>query len=264
MPISEAVTVGFARLPEIAILKALAEWLERIALREGAARGDRSCMTERSDGMAAFPVMLPNRKYAMRRARGNAFREAIERFAWSTWWDDPSVSHSRLSLDAIGHQSKPLRGLIAACREIVDILDIEAIVPALLGAQQARLVILIAHLKRGGVITGGAAGSLEASVVWERAASELFRHCLAMMRVDKFGVSLSSFYQQRLAFFGSGEGNALVQERLNRSGISAIRLPKLEIDHEIDYSASHLAYAHRCLFRGQPIFMGGTLERLCI
>lgn len=85
--IQEDVFCGMASDPLLSTLKCLVEYIERMAFKEGHQRGDRACMTKRSDGFAAFPIVKGDRKSALKAAHSNALCEAVERFSWATWWD---------------------------------------------------------------------------------------------------------------------------------------------------------------------------------
>jgi hypothetical protein len=264
-PITESVAVGFSNNSGLAILKGLTEWLERLALFEGAKNGEECCRTERSDGMAAYPVILSDFSFAKENARKNAFNEALERYTWSTWWDNPRIAHKKFNIkDKSSIQSSAFSGLISACEELIEIERIDAIIPKSPQSEsRAHLVILFCYLKSGGVLTGGAAGNLVNTETWVRAASELFRHCLAFTRILALKSHPTTFYQRRIAHFGYGNASDFVAKRLSQSGNEQVILPSLKFDQEVKYSCSHIVYAHRCLFENQPQFMGGNLERLC-
>jgi hypothetical protein len=150
---------------------------------------------------------------------------------------------------------------LAAARQI-EIDRFEVIVPNS-DFNESQLVIIIAQLKSGGSLTGGAAGRLSDAVLWERAAAELFRHCLALRRMVTGESPATSFYERRIRLFGSGEGREIVSERLGGGGKERVRLPALAFDDEIPHMQSDLVYVHRCLFDKQPTFIGGDLARLC-
>lgn len=260
--ISEWVSMGFDRTPELATLKGLAEWLERMAFRKGSETGTPGCDTFRSDGFAAFPLISNNYLDAKQMARQHAYCEAIERYAWASWWDDNVIGHVSHSDSAI-----PLSGLcsqlLCAARHQVGVDRYEIVIPNIAPPNNEALIIIIAHLTPTGTLTGGAVGRLDDPLLWERASAELFRHCLALRRILTGESAAISFYERRIEFFGSGKGNALVKARLSCLGSQYVELPALAFDDEISFAHSDLVYVHRCLFENQPPFIGGHLERLC-
>lgn len=90
----------------------------------------------------------------------------------------------------------------------------------------------------------------------------------AQDNIDDFLISLnlspSHFYDERLIFFASGQGNDLVESRLNSSSKNNLLLPDLIYDQAVPHTFDNLVYVHRCLFENQPLFIGGDLARLCL
>ena len=88
---SNTACTGFSKSPQRATLKALTEFIERKAYLNGHSSGLKGCDTDSSDGFAGYPVILTTRKRARRSARINFLNEAIERYAWSCWWDNADI-----------------------------------------------------------------------------------------------------------------------------------------------------------------------------
>ena len=72
----ESVTTGLSSSSDLALLKALTEYIERAALMEAGEKGVEACLTPRSDGIAAFPKILSLPGVAKRFARENAYAES--------------------------------------------------------------------------------------------------------------------------------------------------------------------------------------------
>lgn len=258
--ISESVFCGMDPDPATAVLKGLVEMVERQAYREGFERGLSSCKTERSDGFAAFPIGGGSK--AKEIVRQNALHEAVERFAWATWWDDPTIAHSKRQIDfnrlSIGQE--PLLDL----DEMNEIASVFEIRPKIEG--NFIVILYFAFLNPFGVISGGACEAIgEVETTKYRALNELLRHGIALRKIKEKGQSPRTFYESRLAYFGlAEEGSRLVKERLNQIGHRFVVLPELQIDSEIPHSLSNLVTVHRCYFENQPPFVGGKLERLCL
>ena len=127
------------------------------------------------------------------------------------------------------------------------------------------LQVLLLKTKSGGFLTGGACEDiLNTDKAIIRSLSELIRHTLGYNRFLNSNLKPQSFYEERLLFFARGEGNQIVNDRLKMKGTLQIKLPELEIDQPIESFYDSITYTHRCLFKNQPPFVGGVLERLCL
>lgn len=249
--ISESVAMGVDKDPQIALAKALSEFLERKLSKESPDEVVR--FTARSDGFAAYPVYEDQESSKMR-ARANAMGEAIERFAWASWWDDIDVAYNKTEIEI------QEMGLLQPEFQLKSLSSLS--VPT--GSQQA-LKILLAENKSGGFITGGAAGMVDQeSETFSRAFGELLRHLLVVNKMKSSDRSELSFYEKRLWGFASGDWRDLVLARLEKTSDRILSLPKLIVDQPISHPHSDILSIHRCLFENQPIFIGGPLERLCI
>ncbi|MFP5519927.1 MAG: hypothetical protein ACLGGX_08485 [Bdellovibrionia bacterium] len=257
--IHESVATGFDKDQNLAAIKSLVEFCERQAFVEGFKRNDLACLTERTDGLAAYPALVSFTE-AREQAREKALHEAIERYAWTKWWDDKDTKYEILDeknfLDL-----KPLRDQIS---EILPVSEAFVILPNLQD-KTVEVLILVFFLKNGGVISGGACGSKSnRSFILQRAFAEISRHAIAVSRFVETNEEPITFYENRLLFFSSDSGEKIVRERLLTRGAQEIVLPQLYIDSEVKHSLSDIIYVHRCLFEGQPPFVGGALERFCI
>lgn len=260
--ISEYVATGMSPDPSVAVLKSLVERIERDAYISGYERKLKSCTTDRSDGFAGYPVEAATDSKI--KARQNAHSEAVERFVWSTWWDDPAIAHEQMSLNS-SNTSSASWGLIEELNKIIKIKNVTAIVPQISGSNQ-KTIISYAELENGGFISGGASGpSDEHDITLYRGLCELVRHGIAIHHFHESKKSPKSFYEKRLHFFAfDRKGRELLQNRLSADGTRSIVLPKLTIDEEVPHTLSDLVYVHRCYFENQPPFVGGELERFCL
>lgn len=261
--ITESVFTGMDVDPDLAVLKGLVEMAERAAYAKGKDNDLMSCKTDRSDGFAAFPYGVLNEPKEA--ARKNAYFEAIERFAWATWWDNKNISHSseEISVDeTVGSSHSILRHL----PDILPIKSTYRVTPKIENGNDAVVAMYFVFLEPYGVISGGAAGpSLDIESVNFRAICELLRHALAIRKIKTSNVSPVTFYEKRLAHFGlTQNGSDAALARLNYTGRDAILLPKLTIDEQVPHPLDELVTVHRCYFENQPPFVGGDLERLCL
>ncbi len=258
--ISESVSCGFDKNPDLAILKGLSEFFENRAFKEGFENGIESCRTDRSDGFAAFPVS-ETLNYKVD-ARKNALQEAIERLVWANWWDDCSVGFDLLSMDDISLSHSQIK-FLKNIKTQYGLKKILAVYPHFENVGNESLVILVGFFDNGGVVSGGACGDNSDSTI-DRALSELFRHTLAITRMRNGTGSATSFYEKRLEYFSSKAGHMVVESRLSQVGFKRIKLPMAKFDTEVPHSLSELFYVHRFLFKNQPVFIGGKVERFCI
>lgn len=258
--VSESVFTGMSNSKETATLKSLTEKVERTAIRDGARNGLKSCQTERSDGLACLPRIYP---LAPKLARENALNEAIERFAWATWWDDPSVSFEILNYFPKFENLKNYGTLLEMQREAG--FESPFCISPKISDEDKVVVILIAKLESGGFVSGGACGNHhQFEEVFMRGLDELFRHAMGATKMKQNNLTPSTFYESRLEYFASGKGDELVKKRLTTNGSKSVELPILQIDEEVPHRFDHDFVVHRCLFENQPPFVGGALERLCL
>jgi hypothetical protein len=261
--ITESIFSGMDTNPDIAVLKGLVEMTERLAFFEGSRKGLSSCSTERSDGFAAFPYGLVANTQEV--ARENARNEAIERFVWASWWDNVDFSHECRRV-ASANCATASEALLGELGKVLSIDSIFRISPTIARGEDSVLAIYFAFLEPFGVISGGACGSSgDIEITNFRAVCELFRHALAIRKMKQQKIEPITFYERRLAHFGlTKEGAQSVKDRISARGKNPVVLPALEIDEAVPHSLDKMVFVYRCYFEGQPPFVGGKLERLCL
>lgn len=261
--ISEFIYTGMDSDPSVAVLKSLVERAERYAFSDGYRRGLKSCLTERSDGFAAYPRGISKNTEEI--ARKNAFEEAVERYVWASWWDNRNYAHLISTFDR-NRSSALAKNLLEQMDRYVDIEQIKIVEPEIDPTLGLSVKLFFLFLKPLGVVSGGACGSIASENTTEyRALCELYRHSVAISRMKEIGRIPSTFYEQRLAFFGTTEaGQKILEERINTNGTGAMYLPRLSIDESVPHKMDDLIAVHRCYFENQPPFVGGHLERLCL
>lgn len=261
--ISDLVFSGFDVRPEVAFSKAVSERIERMAFKSGLERGLKSCQTERSDGFAAFPRFDVS---ASAKARASALNEAIERFVWATWWDNAEIAYeieTRSDWSILECELGPAGNMLLELRDELDLRRLHLIRPSFSGFPGKEVIIFVAELATG-VITGGACGDSSENIsTFLRAASELFRHGLVLVQNQPQPEELS-LYERRLLYFASAPGIATFRRRITQKGTTSLELPILSIDEEIPHEFSKSHVVHRCLFEGQPPFVGGDVARMCL
>ncbi len=259
--ISENSTTGFSDDGNIALLKALSERVERLAFRSGFGNKITSCMTERSDGFAAYPLFYQN---AESKARESALAEAVERYVWAKWWDDEATAFKLETISDNQNESEILAHA-AVVKNQCGLEEIFLIEPKIENSNGLSVVILFGRLKSGGFISGGACGAFnDTKQILLRSLDELYRHGLAIEKIRLENLEPATFYEKRLVYFGLGYGNDLIRKRLEAKGSKSIFLPRLEINEVVKHELHDLFQVHRCYFENQPPFIGGALERLCL
>ena len=262
--ISENVATGFASDPDLAVLKSISEFVERLAFKSGKKAGIGACQTDRSDGFAAFPRTWITRAGAREEARTRALHEATERFVWAHWWDSPAIAHSIQDALIYASESSSGTALLSSLPLFSSPRRLIAVTPHV-AANDKLVILMLCELKGGGFLSGGACGyANRRKEIVTRASAELFRHALAHSRMIETSRPPEGFYQKRLAHYCSPMGEEEVLRRLASQGTKAVRLPPLGTDADIPHAASDVVLVHRCLYRDQPPFMGGKLERFCI
>lgn len=254
---TEDVYTGLADSQELSLLKALSERIERLSYIKGYESKLKSCLTERSDGFAAMP-----KQYDLSHVRENALNEAIERYVWATWWDDLNIKHSVSEL----YESDDLVQRNSYLKWIFKELDLEKliVIKPSFDSLNKEVQVVLGKIKDAGYISGGACGfDQESETIFLRSVDELLRHGLAFQKMKSSDFNEKTFYEKRLFHFASGEGNIIVRERLLSQASKNVVLPKLEIDEMIPSISEHYN-VYRCLFKNQPAFVGGKLERLCL
>ena len=256
---------GASHSEAIAISKAIVESIEAKAFHDGRLAGLKACQTEKSEGFAGYPTTYLPQWIATKRCRENALAEAIERYAWATWWDNPEISFRHHDIKDLGNISTDVLGLLSGLKCHSAIRQIHVVQPMI--RSEISLWILLAEFENGGFTTGGAAGPNNESGLLSstlRAAAELTRHVLALSKLAPLPDSHMSGYEAKLAYFGFGKGTELVKRRLEAAGSHQVVLPRLAFDEEIPHDYAGDVIVHRCLFDNQPPFVSGPVNRLCI
>lgn len=249
------VTCGMSRFSDVALVKGLVEWVERVAVKESLNLQPTKSRT--SDGFAAFPtaVSLNNR----RRARSNALDEAIERFTWMEWWRNAEIGFISEDVTSRVTQQMAKNSFLRLGLSIQSVLR----VCPKLHQQNGQLQILVCKLEGKGYLTGGAYGS-DVDQTYDRALGELMRHYLAYAQILESNLQVEDAYNLRLMHFASGYGNAAVVSRLAKNLTGCVRLPSLEIDSLIEHSCSSIVSVHRCLFANQESFVDERVDLFCL
>ena len=156
--------------------------------------------------------------------------------------------------------------MLVELKKFVPIEKILRVQPSISNAKCTVIAIYFAFFESCGVVSGGACGpATDLESIYFRAVCELSRHALGARKIRLEKVEPTTFYERRLAHFAMTTGGTFaVKNRISQSGCESVLLPDLEIDECVPHDLSDLVSVHRCYFRGQPPFVGGDLERLCL
>lgn len=254
--ISNKVYTGFHRDPSVALQKSISEYFERKAFLR--------TQYSSSDGFAAYPSS-PNHILGREQARKNALNEATERYVWAKWWDDNTAA--KIEKYNKNHFYK-FKSLIDLIDQYIPCRNIYLIKPSFRHSLNFPLIetmMIFWESKENGFICAGASGNpTDETSTLERVFAELIRHAIAAHRAKKQSMVPRTFYEKRLCFFANGYGDDLVHLRLNKFPRDFIQLPVLDIDRPVDHEYSDRVSVHHCLYRDQPQFLSGKVERFCI
>ncbi len=261
--ISEGVGMGVSRDFDLAIMKAVVEYCERTVAKTTDDKIAR--LTSRSDGFAAYPVYHEVDDIGLSKeiSRENSLLEATERYLWSHWWDDLNIKHELMDP---GENAPDLVESMEMLKRDFELSDIfELVVKD--SAEEFRLGILVAKNLNGGFISGGSCRrNKDSGSRHERAFGELLRHLIAAKNIKNSSLKKAdlSFYQTRLMGFANGDFSQAVAMRIQNKGSGKVELPRLIVDQEVTHQFAHAMTLWRSLYEGQPVFMGGAVERFCI
>ena len=204
--ISSTGTCGIAQTLELAKIKSISEFVEREAYKISNAKS--------SYGFAAYPFIF-NRKKALIQAQNNAFSEAVERYALHMWADN-NIKHSKHT-----EPEKCNNELCCAIQKEIKFLEYYKIIPSLLNTKNIVSVILYAKTEHGWSFGSAAAESVEKAE--QNALKELYMHCIALYRMNRFQMAPSSNFEKQLSWISQQE--KLILEKVNAFGNNTIQIP---------------------------------------
>ncbi|MFO0453272.1 MAG: hypothetical protein ACK52I_32195 [Pseudomonadota bacterium] len=237
---SEDIYGGTAKVKEIAISKAVSEFVERQAFYEKS----RTDVISDSTGFSARP-RSSRISLAKTKTKWSSKLEAMERYYAFHWWEDHSVSHAIRVIDTINFNLFIGLGIKDKFKKA---FLIQVGTPGF-----EDVLVLIGMLPYQGFAVGCAAGW-----AWERDQT-LFRACVELMRhyhiIEKLTSSNdepSSLYTKKLLHLASGSLDQDLLDRLESKGNKKCRKPRAIIDEEVPHQFSKLYYVHRFCFEDQP------------
>lgn len=253
LPVSINSTCGMDTNPNLAFLKGLVEYCERISIKK-LIRKDTNSKISNSNGFAAYPKIL--NFSATKKARENAIGEAIERYVWPIWWNNTNISYSIYEITKEWKFFLDRNGLFSNRRDINKILLIAPRVDT-----NYKIYFIYAHIKEKGWVSGGASG-LDQNKTIHRAMAELVRHFVGSFDLESLPDDKLDDYNRRLKFFASGEGIDLFLERISTNGSQVLKLPNLVFDSNIKVGLTNSIIAlHRAQFDNQPDFLTNDYKK---
>lgn len=239
---------GTASNLSLASLKGLSEYAERRAFYES----NPYLKAPNSTGFSAFPLFLHSVNTVKKYARQHAFYEALERWVWQRWWHNSEIGTDIIKLADLNSQHrKVIDNLLQSLPDQANqINELQFLIPKT--EKMHCLVIAVAHLNPYGYIAGGAAASYEdTDSAMTHAVVEMLRHLQAFNRGQELKLVPNNMYEKKIYFFASGQGDALVENRIQNSGNQILVPPQLTFDAEIPHALQRYFYVHRCIFEGQ-------------
>ncbi len=224
-------TCGASHSWEIAMIKALSEYVERI--------GSDSLREISTTGFAAFPFLF-RKERARTKARENAFFEMAERYAWPEWFYSPSISYQLKNTITRSNESL----YQAICNEI-KISRLYTIYPKFKNSD-LKMAILYAVTEYG-LVCGGAVRHSEAQAE-QNALKELYMHAVGLYRMKTHQIHPTTDYEKRVIWISRQE--ELLKKRLFESGAQLIDIPFPIIFHDVNTKFNQAYVVQRCLFKG--------------
>lgn len=224
---SDADGTGMDPVPGVARHKAVSEAMERWACDTVARSGNAAefgfDVDPSSNGMAAFPGLLP------RQARRSAVLEAVERFSLIAWWE----------------------GLVAGRPFETDWPGVSAL--AIDGPFGGVTVVAYARTDWGGYVYGHAAEE-SFGAACERAVMELARHESILrrrwlQRLAGDAPAPSNIFERRCLFFATEEGHAVFRARTQTAATGTAPRPEVICDREVPGPWSRYATVWRFALR---------------
>lgn len=240
---------------------ALTEYLERKVCRnnpefpyanEGVA-GRSLCSLFKKEDLMSF-------------VQNKSLNEAIERYSWAFWWDNPTTHWTFRLLTSKKIRKTPYLALFNHVTKILGPGHFYMITPTI-GNKEKMVVILVYKSQLlSGVVSGGAAGNnTEEISIIGNALGELSRHANAIFRNTISPLPPpQDLYNQRLLYFASSSGLKTFKKRMGLNGKQTIILPPLQHSRVIKHPYEKAVLLYQSLFENQPPFIGGKVERLCL
>ncbi len=237
---SDKIFGGTSYKKEVAISKAVSEYVERNAFKEN---GKTNRVLD-STGFAARPLGLFPALTKIR-TRWSAMHEAMERYYAFHWWEDNSISHSVKKIDK-GQDT------ILVSLDLADKFDQVMLIQ--IDTPGFEDVLMLAGMRPNkGFTIGCAAGwSWERPNSLFRASVELMRHYHIVERLLKGGIQPDSAYSKKLLHFASGALDKQLKSRLGCIGSKTSKKPVVSFDDEISHQFNKQYYVHRFVFKDQP------------
>lgn len=214
-----------------AAMKAQSEYVERKACQ--------SSMAKSSTGFAAYPFIFCKKK-AIHKAKGIAYREMLERYAWPEWFENKNTTY------AVRHSvCKGNASFFQGINREFCFSNFYAIWPRLVD-KNVKLVILYTQTEAG-LVCAAAASKHEAQAE-QGALKELYMHAIGLYRMRKHNIQPLTPYERRVDWIGDQQ--KILENRLSFSGDQPISVPFPIVFQSIKTEFSQAYVVERCVFEG--------------
>jgi hypothetical protein len=200
-----------------------------------------------------------------------SLNEAIERYAWSKWWDEKSIKSTAENLDKTLLKGSLYHSLCEHVQKLHPGGEFLIVKPNIdcsdtrIGEREL-LILLYVLNGDAGIISGGNCDFKSNRIKSiGKALGELSRHANAIYRSQqKSSLTAKHFYDQRLLYFASKEGCQVAFERLGIAGQNKVKFPDFEHNRILSHQYEAGILLHQTQFIDHQLFLSGPLERLCL
>ena len=234
--ISNTGACGSDKIPALAKIKAISEFVERQAYRDSNASS--------TFGFAAYPFVF-NRNKAIHYARLTALQERIEKYAWVQWGNNENVKCTIFDSPYTNNVS-----FYTGIQKEMTLLKYYRIMPSLENIDDLNCTLLYALTDYGWVC--GAAAKSSPIEAERNALKELYMSCIALYRAHKMQIQPESLYEQRLIWIS--EQDSLIQSKVKTLGKKPIQIPdyyfeNFKTEYADCYSVQQCSFKeHKCDF----------------
>lgn len=252
---------GWSRDKEESQCKAVTEAIERWCFQWHSKFSPKDAgldIDPTTNGFAALPSV-----FGKERVIGNAYCEALERWALNRIWDHGDIPVSEITFGA-GRLSKLFDTLKGSGRCFKSILRQRNGDASFSGENIFCLALF--KTKDGGVVPGSACG-INPDATAERAILEAYIHARAYDRMKKNKMFVfDNILEKRLYFFGSNpKARCMVEERLKCSEpVIYNNLPRICFSRDLVGPWGPEVLVHRLLLEDSRPFSEGGVERFLI
>jgi hypothetical protein len=244
--VSSTGSCGASKIPELAKIKAISEFVEREAFRNTDASS--SC------GFAAYPYIF-NKALATKNAKVEAMNERIEKYAWTRWADQENI---KSKIHNIPYEEN--KNYYLGIQQEIKFLEYYRITPLISNISNLNCTLLYALTQYGWVCGASAKHSpIEAE---NNALKELYMSSIALYRNHEKQMEPSSFFEKRLLWIS--QQDHLIRSKITCKGEHLIQIPK-HYFRNIETKYKKFYVVQQCYLEGYKCnFFGDETNKLYI